>query len=93
MNPNEVATNLLSQLMDNGGSVLDILDAVSQFNGMVSCGLAFSVKNCKTDRSKAYKVQQDIAKATRAGIEAQPDEVLEMLSFADMFEGDDENVH
>ena len=81
----DTAGQMMQVLLEQGGSAVELLDIMVQLNGMFCCGMAFSVKSTKSTRAKAYTVQQDIAKATRAGIADQSDEVIDRLSFRPLF--------
>jgi len=81
----DTAGQMMQVLLKEGGSALELLDTMVQLNGMFCCGMAFSVKNTKSTRAKAYTVQQDIAKATRSGIADQSDDVIDRLSFEPLF--------
>lgn len=90
------ATEMLRMLLEAGGSPLDMINTIAHLNGMVSCGLAFSVKGDVKARRKAYQIQTDIAKATRRSIELQDADAFKVLSFESMFistAGEDDNTH
>lgn len=77
---------MLKVLLTNGMTPIDMINSMAYLNGMVSCGLAFSVKGEHKPRRKAFQIQQDLAKATRKAIENQSSEAFEHLSFQGMFE-------
>lgn len=81
----ETAQEMLRVLLEGGGSPLDMIDTMAHLNGMVCCGLNFSVKGDIKARRKAYQVQTDITKATRKSIEMQNQESFSALSFEPMF--------
>lgn len=82
---NETAIEMLRVLLSNGGSPIDMIDTMAHLNGMVACGLAFSVKGNEKPRRKAYQVQTDITLATRKSIAGQHSASFAVLSFEDMF--------
>ena len=85
----DVAVQLLNVLFSAGGNAENLINIISTFNGMFCCGMIFTVLEDNKPRRKAYKIQQDIAKLTRKGIEAQKAEDFESLSFEGMFTKDD----
>tara|TARA_R110000744_G_scaffold86625_3_gene169369 strand:- start:340 stop:627 length:288 start_codon:yes stop_codon:yes gene_type:complete len=79
------AQEMLQTLLTTESSPLEIIEIMACFNGMVSCGIAFSVKGDSSFRRKSYQIQQELAKATRKSIEMQKDNDFPKLCFEPMF--------
>ena len=76
----QVFNKLLEVSQDDG--VEGVLQTLSVVNGMVSCGTAGLVKG-KSEKQKAFKMQQELARNARTMIERQTDESIAAMSIID----------